>query len=62
MNQDLFDKGLEIRRTVLGREYVDNPEYLSPDLFLKRFYEPAVSLLGPHLAGDDGCRPFGIDA
>jgi hypothetical protein len=31
--------------------YDVNPEYLNPDLFIDRFYRPAVDLLDPWLAG-----------
>ena len=31
--------------------YTDNPDYLSRDLFIKRFYKPAVELLNPWLTG-----------
>ena len=37
---------------VRGRSgYVPNDSYLDPDLFTRRFYEPATELLGPCLAG-----------
>lgn len=34
-----------------GGESVPNPEYLDAELFTRRFYEPAVELLGPRLKG-----------
>jgi uncharacterized protein YecE (DUF72 family) len=38
----------KIRR---GGEFVANPDYLDPGFFTRRFREPAVALLGPHLSG-----------
>ncbi|MEM6326808.1 MAG: DUF72 domain-containing protein [Bacteroidota bacterium] len=41
-----------LRRKVDGRwSYVDNPEYLDPEVFTRRFLEPARSRLGVKLAG-----------
>jgi uncharacterized protein YecE (DUF72 family) len=34
-----------------GDFYVPNPAYLNPKIFTNQFYESAVTLLGPHLAG-----------
>lgn len=34
-----------------GRGYVANPDYLDVEVFTRRFYEPALELLGPALAG-----------
>jgi len=34
-----------------GKSYVENPEYLNPDVFTRSFYEPAVELLGEKLKG-----------
>jgi hypothetical protein len=34
-----------------GNKYVNNEAYLNPDLFVKRFYEPANAILGGSLAG-----------
>lgn len=39
------------RRLWRGRQLVKNPEFLDSDLFVKRFYEPAVALLGASLGG-----------
>ncbi|MFC1885161.1 DUF72 domain-containing protein [Thermodesulfobacteriota bacterium] len=39
-------------RKIWGKTGYDlNPEYLSPDLFIDKFYQPAVDLLDPWLAG-----------
>lgn len=32
-------------------QFVENPDYLNPELFAAQFYEPALKLLGPHLRG-----------
>jgi uncharacterized protein YecE (DUF72 family) len=32
-------------------KYVDNDQYLNPEIFTHQFYEPAVSILGPALKG-----------
>lgn len=34
-----------------GAEFVSNPAYLDTDVFVRSFYEPAMSLLGHHLRG-----------
>jgi hypothetical protein len=34
-----------------GAGFVENREYLDPDVFTRRFHEPAVHILGEHLAG-----------
>jgi len=34
-----------------GKTYVDNDDYLNKALFIRSFYEPAVSILGKSLAG-----------
>jgi uncharacterized protein YecE (DUF72 family) len=34
-----------------GKDYVPNESYLDPEAFTRRFYEPAVELLGPKLKG-----------
>jgi len=34
-----------------GKICDDNPDYLNPDFFLRRFYRPALDLLGENLAG-----------
>jgi len=34
-----------------GAGYVENPDYLSPEVFTRLFYEPAVGLLGESLKG-----------
>ncbi len=39
------------RRLWRGGRFVKNPEYLDEGLFRRRFYEPAVALLGQHLRG-----------
>jgi uncharacterized protein YecE (DUF72 family) len=39
------------RKLRRGKGFVDNPDYLNVDLFVRRFYEPARQLLGGHLAG-----------
>lgn len=32
-------------------KYIQNPDYLNPEIFTRQFHEPAVELLGDHLAG-----------
>jgi uncharacterized protein YecE (DUF72 family) len=39
------------RKLRRGKGFVENPDYLSAELFARRFYEPAESLLGDRLAG-----------
>jgi uncharacterized protein YecE (DUF72 family) len=34
-----------------GKQFVENETYLNPEIFKKRFYQPAVDLLGPSLSG-----------
>ena len=34
-----------------GGQYQDNPAYLNAEVFIRQFYEPALELLGPALAG-----------
>ncbi len=34
-----------------GSQYKDNPAYLNAEVFLHQFYDPAIDLLGPALAG-----------
>ena len=34
-----------------GGKFTENQAYLDPQMFLRRFYEPAVDLFGPHLKG-----------
>ena len=34
-----------------GGQYQDNPAYLNAEVFIRQFYEPAIELLGPALAG-----------
>ena len=34
-----------------GDYHVANPAYLNPKIFTEQFYEPAINLLGPNLAG-----------
>ena len=34
-----------------GKEYIENPDYLNTELYIKGFYEPATSLLETLLAG-----------
>ncbi|NTV42433.1 MAG: DUF72 domain-containing protein [Syntrophobacteraceae bacterium] len=39
-------------RRILGAgRHVENRDFLNPDVFVRRFYEPAVDLLGAHLKG-----------
>jgi uncharacterized protein YecE (DUF72 family) len=48
---------LKVPQTVFARKlrrgdaYGDNTDYLNPDFFVRSFYQPAVDLLGPNLAG-----------
>jgi uncharacterized protein YecE (DUF72 family) len=39
------------RRLWRGGKSVKNPDYLNPDIFVQRFYEPATELLGGLIAG-----------
>jgi len=39
------------RKLRRGKSFVENPDYLDTGLFERRFYEPAVDLLGESLAG-----------
>ena len=39
------------RKVRRGKGFVENRDYLNAELFVRRFYEPARSLLGEHLAG-----------
>ena len=34
-----------------GGKYLENEDYLNPEIFINQFYEPAVKLLGPTLSG-----------
>ncbi len=44
--QTVFSK--KLRR---GGAYIENEEYLNPDIFTGRFYKPALGLVGPWLSG-----------
>jgi 4-carboxymuconolactone decarboxylase len=55
MNQDLFDKGLQTRREVLGAEYVDNAIRNADD-----FNRPMQELVTQYAWGDVWNRP-GLD-
>jgi 4-carboxymuconolactone decarboxylase len=57
MNQDLFDKGLEIRRTVLGREYVDKSIAAAQE---DNFSWPMQELVTQYCWGEVWGRP-GLD-
>jgi uncharacterized protein YecE (DUF72 family) len=39
------------RKILLQNRYAPNADYLNPELFVRQFYEPAVELLDPWLAG-----------
>ena len=39
------------RKLRRGGEYLENDQYLNPDIFTSRFYEPAIGLLAPWIAG-----------
>ncbi|NLI82322.1 MAG: DUF72 domain-containing protein [Deltaproteobacteria bacterium] len=39
------------RKISRGGSHVENPDFLDPDVFTNRFFEPAVALLGSHLEG-----------
>ena len=39
------------RHLFRGKSYAANPDYLDADLFTRRFYDPATTLMGPLLAG-----------
>jgi uncharacterized protein YecE (DUF72 family) len=34
-----------------GEQFIENPAYLNPKIFMKQFYEPAINLLGANLTG-----------
>jgi uncharacterized protein YecE (DUF72 family) len=48
---------LKVPRTVFakklrrGGKYIENDQYLNPEIFTSRFYEPAIGLLAPWIAG-----------
>jgi uncharacterized protein YecE (DUF72 family) len=44
--QNIFAR--KLRR---GSKYLQNEEYLDPEIFVQRFYQPALELLGPWLDG-----------
>ncbi len=39
------------KRLWRGGKFVENPDYLKPDIFVNQFYVPATELLGRHLKG-----------
>ena len=39
------------KRLWRGGKFVENPDYLNPDIFVDQFYVPATDLLGHHLKG-----------
>jgi hypothetical protein len=39
------------RKLKRGSGYVENANYLNPDIFMKQFYQPAIDILGPCLNG-----------
>lgn len=39
------------KRLWRGGKFVENPDYLEPDIFVDQFYAPAADLLGRHLKG-----------
>jgi uncharacterized protein YecE (DUF72 family) len=39
------------RKLRRGGKYIENDQYLNPDTFTSRFYEPAIGLLAPWIAG-----------
>jgi uncharacterized protein YecE (DUF72 family) len=39
------------KRLLRGGKFVENPDYLKPDIFVDQFYAPATELLGRHLKG-----------
>jgi uncharacterized protein YecE (DUF72 family) len=39
------------RRLWRGGKFLDNPDYLNPEIFTRQFYEPAVDLLGNAING-----------
>jgi uncharacterized protein YecE (DUF72 family) len=39
------------RKLRRGPGFVENPDYLNADIFIKQFYQPAVEILGPCLQG-----------
>ena len=42
---------ISAQKLLRGGGYVQNENYLDPDIFVKQFYEPALKLLGPILGG-----------
>lgn len=44
-------QGVFAKKIKRGGVYEDNPDYLNPDYFLRRFYRPAVDILGENLSG-----------
>lgn len=44
-------QGVTARKIRRGKQFIDNPDYLNPDLFTRRFYEPLIELCGPSLRG-----------
>ena len=48
---------LKVRQVIIARRlrrgggFVENDAYLNPEIFTKRFYQPAIEILGPHLNG-----------
>jgi hypothetical protein len=39
------------RKIHKGEHFIENPAYLNPKIFTKKFYEPALDLLGANLTG-----------
>lgn len=39
------------RRLLIRGRHIENPDFLNPDAFVRRFYEPAVEVLGAALKG-----------
>ncbi|MBW1999350.1 MAG: DUF72 domain-containing protein [Deltaproteobacteria bacterium] len=39
------------RRLRAGGKFIDNPDYLNPDIFTRQFYDPATKILGDLISG-----------
>ena len=44
-------KEVTARKLRRGNQYQENPAYLNAEVFIRQFYDPALELLGPGLAG-----------
>jgi len=44
-------QGIFAQRLLRGNVYVENQDYLNPELFVRSFYDPAIKILGSNLRG-----------